>query len=65
MGGLWSNDGFNVLAFGWSGGWRRWSCIDRSQEDETWSESGAITGHSGPVKDVSWSPDGKYMISAG
>ncbi|KAF4619125.1 hypothetical protein D9613_005202 [Agrocybe pediades] len=67
IGGLWANKGTEVLAWGWSGGWRRWAC-SAAQADlngETWNEIGAITGHKGPIKGLDWSPDGKYLISSG
>ncbi|KIM46249.1 hypothetical protein M413DRAFT_16963 [Hebeloma cylindrosporum] len=30
-----------------------------------WGWAGAISGHSGPIKGLDWSPDGSYIISAG
>ncbi|KAJ3572458.1 hypothetical protein NP233_g3066 [Leucocoprinus birnbaumii] len=33
--------------------------------EEVWQELGAISGHRGPVKGLSWSPNGEYLISAG
>jgi len=67
VGGLWANRGKDVLAWGWAGGWRRWTCICSTIEpaEESWSEVEAISGHSGPVKGLDWSPDGSYIISAG
>ncbi|TFK28799.1 elongator complex protein 2 [Coprinopsis marcescibilis] len=67
IGGLWANSGTEALAWGWSGGWRRWRCEHNgdSSDDETWREIGAISGHSGPVKGLDWSPDGDYLISTG
>ncbi|KAJ7638755.1 WD40-repeat-containing domain protein [Roridomyces roridus] len=67
VGGLWAGNGNEVLAWGWSGGWRRWRCTSTGERqlDETWREVSAITGHSGPVKSLDWSPDGAYLISAG
>nr|GAT54077.1 predicted protein [Mycena chlorophos] len=59
VGGLWAQNGSEALAWGWSGGWRRWRCAN-----DAWSEVAAITGHSGPVKSLDWSPDGEYLISA-
>lgn len=63
VGGLWSEKGDQVFSWGWSGGWRRWACTDDT--DQTWEEYGAISGHKGPVKDISWSPNGDYLISTG
>ncbi|KAI0786322.1 WD40-repeat-containing domain protein [Abortiporus biennis] len=67
IGGVWARDGSETLAWGWNGGWRRWRCsqIDsNSNELEEWTEIGAITGHSAAVKDLSWSSQGEYLISA-
>lgn len=66
VGGAWSPRGDEALAWGWAGGWRRWRCDPSSKnEGESWTEVGAISGHSGPVKGIGWSPDGKYVISTG
>lgn len=67
VGGLWARNGTEALAWGWAGGWRRWVSTNSTGEiaDETWIERGAVTGHSGPVKGLDWSPDGKYLISTG
>ncbi|KAJ7283716.1 WD40-repeat-containing domain protein [Mycena rebaudengoi] len=50
VGGLWAKNGAEALAWGWSGGWRRWHCTSVSEKhsDETWAEIGAITGHKRP-----------------
>ena len=66
--GLWGNRGQETLACGWSGGWRRWRVHQTGLEDgghEEWKEVSAITGHRGPVKALSWSPGGEYIISTG
>ncbi|KDQ64832.1 hypothetical protein JAAARDRAFT_28474 [Jaapia argillacea MUCL 33604] len=67
VGGLWASDGKDALAWGWAGGWRRWRCSPSSsnQTVEKWDEIGAISGHSGPIRGLSWSPGGEYLISAG
>jgi elongator complex protein 2 len=59
VGGLWTEGGTEVLAWGWSGGWRRWRHVDDGQ----WQEATAITGHNGPVRGLSWSPQGEYLMS--
>ncbi|KAF8505493.1 WD40 repeat-like protein [Russula emetica] len=68
VGGLWVADGSEVLAWGWSGGSRRWRCAQTSEGiagNEIWTEVGALTGHTGPVKGIAWSPGGEYFISTG
>ncbi|KAJ7179931.1 WD40-repeat-containing domain protein [Mycena crocata] len=65
VGGLWGQNGDEALAWGWSGGWRRWRCALTSKSDEVWGEIGAVMGHSGPIKSIDWSPNGEYLISAG
>ncbi|KAG6918947.1 hypothetical protein DXG01_010602 [Tephrocybe rancida] len=67
VGGAWAKEGGEALAWGWSGGWRRWSCAASSKvaHEEIWTESGAIGGHKGPVKGLDWSPTGNYILSAG
>ncbi|KIK06761.1 hypothetical protein K443DRAFT_88816 [Laccaria amethystina LaAM-08-1] len=69
VGGSWTLHGRETVAWGWAGACRRWRCSttfsDQSQGDETWREVGAISGHNGPVKGLSWSPRGEYLISAG
>ncbi|TFK43596.1 WD40-repeat-containing domain protein [Crucibulum laeve] len=66
VGGSWANGSRDALAWGWAGGWRRWRCANSDEEsNESWTELGAISGHSGPVKGLDWSPGGEYIISAG
>nr|VWO97323.1 Aspartyl proteinase [Ganoderma boninense] len=69
VGGLWAADGRDAMSWGWNGGWRRWRCHlphEGTSESalEEWSEVGAITGHRAPVRSISWSPQGEYLISA-
>lgn len=69
VGGLWASSGREVLAWGWNGGWRRWRHrADSSAHTTTieeWKEIGAVTGHNSPVRGVSWSNNGEYLISTG
>lgn len=66
VGGMWVSNGDDALAWGWGGGWRRWhSSVDLSSEAEVWNEAIAISGHSGPVRGLSWSSGGEYLITAG
>ncbi|KAF8450443.1 WD40-repeat-containing domain protein [Boletus edulis BED1] len=67
VGGLWTRttQGDEVLGWGWNGGWRRWRSVQATGGTTQWREIGAISGHSGPVKDLDWSPAGEYIISVG
>ncbi|KIY73702.1 WD40 repeat-like protein [Cylindrobasidium torrendii FP15055 ss-10] len=66
IGALWAGHGEEVLAWGWSGGWRRWKSSGRTTgTPERWAEVHAISGHSGPVKSLSWSPNGKFLVTTG
>ncbi|KAF8076319.1 WD40-repeat-containing domain protein [Lyophyllum atratum] len=67
VGGAWAKQGREALAWGWAGGWRRWICdtSPKHAHEEVWSESGAISGHNGPVKGLDWSPAGTYLLSVG
>ena len=67
VGGLWARKGTEALAWGWTGGWRRWRCDSDSKgiSEEQWNEVGAMTGHNGPVNGIDWSPEGEYLISSG
>ena len=70
VGGLWTRNGAEAAAWGWSGGWRRWRCIvlqnqinpsENGRED--WTEVGAIGGHNAPVRGLAWNPKGEYLAS--
>ncbi|KAH8830798.1 WD40-repeat-containing domain protein [Flagelloscypha sp. PMI_526] len=61
VGGLWGCGDRDLFAWGWSGGWRRW----HSESTNSWVEKGAITGHVGPAKTLSWSPCGAYCLTVG
>ncbi|KAH9938447.1 WD40-repeat-containing domain protein [Fomitopsis serialis] len=67
VGGLWTREGMEASAWGWSGGWRRWRCTPGGDaaipnvQNEAWAEVGAISGHNAPVRGLSWSPGGEYL----
>lgn len=69
VGGFWSRGGSDTLAWGWSGGWRRWRASfvieSTGTKREVWREANAVGGHIGPVRSVAWSPGGEYLISTG
>jgi elongator complex protein 2 len=66
VGGIWARTGSEVIASGWSGGFRRWqSSRSTPDTDGAWTEAEAVGGHSGPVSDAHWSPSGEYLISVG
>ena len=69
VGAIWARSGADALAWGWAGGWRRWrSSLDETKPEhrrESWREVNAISGHSGAVRGISWSPNGEYLISTG
>ena len=37
----------------------------QNKSEELWTEMGAISGHSGPVRSLDWNPGGNYLISVG
>lgn len=65
VGGLWSCNGSDVLAWGWNGNWRRWRCRtdSNSHEEEKWAEIAGISGHNGPVRSIDWASHGAYLMS--
>lgn len=72
VGGIWTEHGKQALGWGWSGGWRRWTCSQPAHQHdsadkgpEEWTEIGAISGHSAAVRGISWSPAGEYLMSTG
>ncbi|KAK8151136.1 elongator protein 2 [Phyllosticta citrichinensis] len=58
--GLWSPDGSSVTSLGRTGSWRLWSY---HAEEDRWTPRVAVSGHVRAVKDLSWSPDGSYLLS--
>lgn len=73
--GTWTRDGKDLLGFGWSGAWRRWTTRNISSDEgeagmtgmavgnESWTEIPAVFGHFGPVKGIAWDAQGNYLMS--
>ena len=59
---LWSPDGKALTCLGRTGSWRLWQYDDDSQY---WSQRPAVSGHISSVQDMTWSPDGSYLLSTG
>lgn len=63
---LWTHGGTDVLAHGWAGGWRRWKSVsDPNVPGEVWTETGAVGGHNGPIRGLTWSAGGRYLLTTG
>ncbi|KAF9507357.1 hypothetical protein BS47DRAFT_1373915 [Hydnum rufescens UP504] len=60
-GGLWAGGGMQVLGWGWNGSWRRWGAT--SDAELEWIEMGAVGGHQGPVRGVTWDSTGRFLLS--
>ena len=58
--GLWSPDANSVISLGRTGSWRKWTY---SATEDMWAQQVAITGHVREVKGLSWSRDGKYLLT--
>lgn len=58
--GLWSPKSDSVVALGRTGSWRKWTY---SAALDMWTQQVAITGHVREVKGVTWSRDGKYLLT--
>jgi elongator complex protein 2 len=56
VGGFWADN--QLGAYGWNGSWRRWL-----NDGHKWVEISGLTGHQGPVKGLSWSENGEYLLS--
>jgi elongator complex protein 2 len=61
VGGLWAGGGMQVLGWGWNGSWRRWGAT--SDAELEWIEIGAVGGHQGPVRGVTWDSTGRFLLS--
>ena len=59
--GLWSPDGKAVACIGRTGSWRIWK---RCDDDDTYVQEVAVTGHSKEVRALAWARDGSYLLSA-
>jgi len=59
--GLWGPGGQSVACLGRTGSWRLWNT---GPGDNTWIPAPGVGGHVQEVRDVSWSGDGSYLLSA-
>lgn len=58
--GLWSPDGKALACIGRTGSWRMWKHCD---DDDTYRQEVAVTGHSKEVRALAWARDGSYLLS--
>ena len=59
--GLWSPDGKFVVCLCRTGGWRMWKY---DHEEDSWLSTTAITGHSKPIRALTWVQNGSYLLTA-
>uniref|UniRef100_A0A8C1JKB5 Elongator complex protein 2 n=1 Tax=Cyprinus carpio TaxID=7962 RepID=A0A8C1JKB5_CYPCA len=57
-----SPDGFMILAHAFHGALHLWHCDSNQGE---WRPSVVISGHFGAVQDLSWDPEGEFIITVG
>ncbi|XP_059365685.1 elongator complex protein 2 isoform X1 [Carassius carassius] len=57
-----SPDGFMILAHAFHGALHLWHCDSNQGE---WRPSVVISGHFGTVQDLSWDPEGEFIITVG
>eukprot|EP00559_Dactyliosolen_fragilissimus_P008922 CAMPEP_0184861408 /NCGR_PEP_ID=MMETSP0580-20130426/6097_1 /TAXON_ID=1118495 /ORGANISM="Dactyliosolen fragilissimus" /LENGTH=1196 /DNA_ID=CAMNT_0027358895 /DNA_START=11 /DNA_END=3599 /DNA_ORIENTATION=+ len=61
-----SPDGNHLMAHGYGGSLHFWSSSFSDSSLETWKAGPCITGHFGPVTDLSWeASSGKYLLTVG
>lgn len=60
--GLWSPDGGSIVAFGKTGSWRVWRCVDGG---DRWLQEVGVSGHVKDVMGCSWGKEGAYLLSTG
>lgn len=58
--GLWGPDGRTIVGLGRIGSWQKWRL---SQETNTWTQEIGVTGHTKPVRAVSWTENGAFLLS--
>ena len=59
--GLWAPGGNSVVCLGRTGSWRRWQY---SEVEDVWKPCVAVSGHFKAVTGISWSKDGRYLLSS-
>ena len=59
--GLWMRGGEAVTSLGRTGSWRVWN-LDKEQE--RWTQSLGVSGHTKEVRGICWSKDGSYLLSS-
>ena len=69
-GGVFGPQGDLILAHGYQGAFHLWKRVaaesrtDQSKELERWQPLPALSGHFGPVQDISWEPEsGRFIVS--
>lgn len=65
FGGLFSPDGGQIVAHGYQGGFHLWTKTNDPSDpsEDKWVSDVAISGHFGPVHDISWDPSNNYFVS--
>ncbi|XP_066530537.1 elongator complex protein 2 [Hoplias malabaricus] len=58
-----SPDGLKILAHAFHGALHLW-CRDRGQQGE-WTPGVVVSGHFNAVQDLSWDPEGEFLLSVG
>ncbi|CAI4229073.1 unnamed protein product [Auanema sp. JU1783] len=59
---VFTNNSEGLVASSYFGGLHAWRLVN---ENEPWAPISMIGGHTGEVRDLSWEPKGRYLISVG